>query len=173
MWSMMKGFVCGWSGHQPEVIERGLDVGVDLRVAEGLAARSLFLFGIRAPHRRIEDHGAGQAVAVARSGRDRDEAAHAVAHHDRRAHDAGVLGDRHHLLGPDVARILRAPPALAMAGEVERHHLTLPREQGRDEAPPVRVRRAPVHEHHARPPARLPSAGSGPGSRAPPSQPSS
>ena len=36
--------------HQPVVVERGLEIRVELRVAEGLAAGALFLFGIRLAH---------------------------------------------------------------------------------------------------------------------------
>jgi hypothetical protein len=33
-------------GHQPVVIERGLEVGTELRIAEGLAARAFFFRGV-------------------------------------------------------------------------------------------------------------------------------
>ena len=141
------GVVAGLRRHQPELGDRHLVVGVGLRIAEGAAARALLGLRVGPAHRRIDDDRAREPVAPARGGLDADDPAHAVADEERRAHDARIARDRHHLFGPEVASVLAPPAAVAVAGEIERGDVVLRRQQRRDEAPPVRVRGAAVHQH--------------------------
>ena len=83
------------------------------------------------------------------AGGDRDQPAHRVPDEHRRALHAAVVGAGHHLVGPRLDGVHRAPAAVAVARQVDGDDVVLRQEQRRDEAPPVGVGGAAVDEHEA------------------------
>jgi hypothetical protein len=82
---------------------------------------------------------------------DGDEAAHGVPDDDRSPVDAGVAGDRHHLVGPLLGVVVVAVRAVAVSGQVDGGDPELTGERRRHVGPPVGVCAAAVHEDEAAP----------------------
>jgi hypothetical protein len=75
---------------QPVARERGGQVGVDALSDLAAPRGPLLTLGVGLSHRRVDDDGTRELVAVERSGDDADEAAHAVADEHRRPPEGRV-----------------------------------------------------------------------------------
>jgi hypothetical protein len=64
-------------------------------------------------------------MTVQRRGHDAHQSPHAVADQDGQCGAAGILGDGQHLVRPTLERIVFAPAAVAVPGEIGRDHVVV------------------------------------------------